>query len=266
MQWSEAAKEYIDALQPVQINESLLRRLYGLVDLTSLNDNDNEAGIASFCEKARSALGHVAAVCIYPSFVPLAVAQFAGTPVKVATVANFPAGNMPLDEVLVEIGRSLQDGAQEMDVVFPYSRYLAGERQYAQTFVASCKAACGEEVLLKVILETGALRDTAIIADAAYDALTGGADFVKTSTGKISEGVTLEAAAVMLLVIRHAASQLKRPLGFKASGGIRDIHQAAQYVELADRIMGQSWVTPATFRIGASKLVDEMLARQRLVH
>lgn len=159
--------------------------------------------------------------------------------------------------MLLEIGRALEDGAQEIDVVFPYERYLAGERQYAQTFVSTCKAACGSAAL-KVILETGALSDVTLIADAGYDVLAAGADFVKTSTGKINEGATLEAAATLLLVVKHISSQLHRPVGVKVSGGIRKIEDAIAYVELADSIMGREWVTPATFRIGASKLVDEI--------
>lgn len=261
MEWSEVAKEYIDCLEPVEINQALLQRLYSLIDLTSLNNNDTEESIALFCEKAQSTIGHVAAVCVYPEFIRLVAAEFATTPIKAATVANFPEGNTALENVLIEISRAIQDGAQEMDVVFPYHRYLAGERQYAQNFVSTCKAACGDQVTLKVILETGALADPVIIADACYDVLVAGADFVKTSTGKIAEGATLEAAAIMLLVIQHVTKQLKRYVGFKISGGIREIEQAAQYVQLADKIMGRDWVTSDNFRIGTSKLVDEILAK-----
>jgi len=260
MQWSDAVKEYTHDLHSIKTDSGLLGKIYHLLDLTSLNETDTEASIAAFCEKAHSSLGHVAAVCVYPSFVRLVAAEFADTQVKVATVVNFPGGDQTLDTVLIEIGRALQDGAQEIDVVFPYHRYLAGERHYAQTFVEACKAACGQEVALKVILETGALLDTAIIADAAFDALTAGADFIKTSTGKITQGATLEAAATMLLVIRHIGSPFH---GLKVSGGIRDIQQAAQYIELADRIMGNEWVNPSHFRIGASRLADELIQSVR---
>ncbi len=260
MQWSEAIEKHVNALSPVTPDMALLRRLYSLIDLTSLNDHDTESDIAMLCEKAQSSLGHVAAVCVYSPFIPMVAANFSGTAIKTAAVANFPEGESSLETVLAEISQRLQDGAQEIDVVFPYRRYLAGEQQYAHQFVNVCKAACGDDVKLKVILETGALLDPAIIADASYEALAAGADFIKTSTGKISEGAKLEAAAAMLLVIKHTEPQVKHRLGFKASGGIRTIEQAAQYVELADRIMGGNWVTPATFRIGASKLVDEILA------
>jgi deoxyribose-phosphate aldolase len=260
MQWTDAIDEQLQALAPVKLDMALRRRLYSLIDLTSLNMDDTEESITALYAKARSSLGHVAAVCVYPQFIPLAVTSFARTHVKAATVANFPEGERSLETVLAEISVCLQAGAQEIDVVFPYGRYLAGEQQYAHQFVNVCKAACGDDVTLKVILETGALIDPAIIADASYEILAAGADFIKTSTGKISEGATLAAAATMLLVIKHTEPQVKHRLGFKAAGGIRTIAEAVQYVQLADRIMGSDWVSPATFRIGASKLVDELLA------
>ncbi len=260
MQWSEAIKEHVQALKKVEPTPGLVQRILSLIDLTSLNDNDTNDSIAKLFEKARTDYGHVAAVCIYPQFIGLARTEFANSPIKTATVANFPSGDMSLENVLIEINDALEQGAQEIDVVFPYLRYLAGERQYAHNFVVACKAACGDEVTLKVILETGALADSAIIADASYDALAAGADFIKTSTGKISEGATLEAATTMLLVIRHITPQLKRSVGIKISGGVREFAQAVQYVQLADDILGREWVAPATFRIGASKLVDEMLS------
>lgn len=259
MHWNEVIQEHIQALKPVEPNPALMQRLLTLIDFTSLNASDTESSMITFFQKARTPWGHVAAVCVHPHFVKQAVSEFAGTPIQVATVVNFPEGNATLETVLIEITRVLQDGAQEIDVVFPYHRYLAGERQYAQQFIAACKAACGNQVMLKVILETGALLDSAIIADASLDALTAGADFIKSSTGKLTQGATLEAATTMLLVIRHALPQLTHSVGIKMSGGIKDIGQAAQYIELADNIMGRDWVTSKTFRIGTSKLVDEII-------
>lgn len=259
MKWSDAIREQIELLKPVTIDQMLKMRLVKLLDLTTLNDIDTEASVALFCEKAETIYGHVAAVCVYPTFVRLVADQLSGSTIKTATVVNFPEGSDTLESVLLQIGHVLQDGAQEVDVVFPYHRYLAGEQKYAQTFVSACKAACGEDVILKVILETGALSDPAIIADAAYDVLSAGADFVKTSTGKIAEGATLEAVATMLLVIRHITPQIRRQVGCKVSGGIRSLQQAVQYVQLADQILGPDWVMPDTFRIGASKLIDEIL-------
>ncbi len=258
MHWADATQELIQTLKPVEFNPALIRRILGLVDLTSLNATDTQASIAAFFEKAQTSFGHVAAVCVYPQFVRFAADEFSGTPIRVATVANFPEGTSSLESVLLEIGRALEDGAREIDVVFPYQRYLAGEQQAIRQFIADCKAACGDQVILKVILETGVLLDLAIIADASLAALTAGADFIKTSTGKIAEGATFQAAATMLLVIKHVQPKLHRPVGIKISGGVRDIQQAAQYIELADNVMDRDWVAPNTFRIGASKLISTL--------
>lgn len=260
MQWSETVKGYIQALPPVEVNAALLTKVMGLIDLTSLNQADTEASIANCCQKAITPLGHAAAVCVYPQFASQVVSILANTPVKTATVANFPDGSTPLEAVLIEIGKALDEGVQEIDAVFPYRRYFAGERHYASTFVTACKAACGHDVTLKVILETGALNDPAIIADACYDALLAGADFIKTSTGKTTTGATLEAAATLLLVIHHLQPQIKRRLGIKVAGGIKTVQQAAHYIHLADNIMGQDWITPDTFRLGSSQLVDELVS------
>lgn len=260
MQWTDAVDAHLQALKPATEDPALAQRLYSLIDLTSLNETDTEASIASVCQKAQSTLGHVAAVCLYPSFVSLAAANLSHSKVKIATVANFPSGDASLENVLVEINNCMLEGATEVDVVFPYARYLAGEQHYAHHFVQECKATCGDQALLKVILETGALIDPGIIADASYTALAAGADFIKTSTGKIAEGASLQAAAVMLMVIKHTEPQVKHRLGFKAAGGIRTMQEAAQYLALADQIMGDNWVTPETFRIGASQLVDVLLS------
>ena len=206
MYWADAIREYTTALKPVTTTPPLMQRMLGLIDLTSLNTDDTEAGIAAFCQKAQLPFGHVAAICVYPQFVRLVSAQFAGTPVKVATVVNFPEGASPLDEVLIEISNALQDGAQEIDVVFPYLRYLAGERQYAHTFIAACKAACGDQIALKVILETGALMDPVLIADASLDALTSGADFIKTRSAAWRPRARGSVASVVSAGVLTAAS------------------------------------------------------------
>jgi deoxyribose-phosphate aldolase len=229
------------------------------VDLTSLNDTDTEVSLPALFEKAQNALGHVASVCVLPRFVGLAKAEFAGTPVRVGTVANFPAGTTALESVLIEINAALSAGADEIDVVFPYARYLAGEQTVAHDFVEACKAACGEQATLKVILETGALGATAVIEEASAAVIDAGADFIKTSTGKIAAGATPAAAIAMLNVIQQTLAQNGKQVGFKASGGIREVQEAAHYLVLADERLGRAHVTPATFRIGASLLVDRLL-------
>lgn len=231
---------------------------FPLLDLTSLNETDDISSIVLLCSKAVRKSGHVAAICVYPQFVKQGVRALKNTNVKVATVANFPQGTSSVATVTAAIQESVQNGAQEIDVVFPYMSYLAGEKKSAQDFIRACKKACGETILLKVILETGALQDLKIIAEASQDTLLAGADFLKTATGKIAVGATLEVADVMLHTIKTMSVELQRPIGLKVSGGIRTEQVAMQYIKLAEERMGAEWVNPQHFRIGASRLFDEI--------
>ncbi len=149
-------------------------------------------------------------------------------------------------------------GADEIDLVLPYRDYLEGNKATAITLIKSAKHACGNKCL-KVILETGELKDNTMIANASSDCLAAGADFLKTSTGKIATGATLEAAATMLQAIRAYQATNTRTIGFKASGGIRTVKGAIEYIALANLIMGSDWVKSQTFRIGASSLLDALL-------
>src|SRR3990167_10142279 len=160
---------------------------------------------------------------------------------------------MPEDDVLATIHEAVKVGADEVDVVFPYRRFLAGDTLFATTFLAACRKASAERVL-KVILETGALHTAQQIEAASEIAILAGADFVKTSTGKIKVGATPEAALAMLHVISRLTPKLKRKIGLKVSGGVREIKDALQYVALAKKIMGDVFIHPDTFRIGASLL------------
>lgn len=252
----------IQKFESILITPLLLQRIVSCIDLTRLNESDTEESMIAFFEKATNQYGHVAAVCIYPQFVRLASTQFKATPIKVATVVNFPQGALSLEAVLSEINQVLTEGAQEIDLVFPYMRYLKGDKKYAREFVKACKIACGSQTILKVILETGVLRDSMIIADASRDVMDSGADFVKTSTGKIPQGATHEAAFAMLSMIKEVYEEKKKKVGLKISGGIRHLSQAIQYIQLIEQVMGLKWVIPATFRIGASQLINEILARR----
>lgn len=233
-------------------------RLYSLLDLTSLNETDDAKAIDKLCEKANTPLGHVAAICIYPQFIAQ-VKQFLGnnSPIKIATVCNFPQGQTPLNIVLDEINAAIEKGADEIDVVMPYHDFINGNYEAVEKFVAACKKTCGQK-LLKVILETGFLQKPEIIAKASQDVILAGADFIKTSTGKIPEGATLEAATLMLTSIRDL--KMNRTVGFKAAGGVRTEAQAVAYLQLTDKLMGETWANPNTFRIGASQLANELLA------
>jgi deoxyribose-phosphate aldolase len=234
--------------------EEAARRALGLVDLTSLNDDDTPERIAALCEQAVTPAGQVAAVCIYSPFVRQAVNALEGTGVRVATVANFPAGAPDAAAAAREADAAVNAGADEVDVVLPYERYAAGDREAALEVVRAARDATAGAVL-KVILESGRLGSAETIQAAATDALDAGADFVKTSTGKLQPGATPEAARAMLAAIAAAGHG-----GFKASGGVRTTEDAAAYLGLADELLGEGWTTPATFRFGASGLLSDLLA------
>lgn len=238
------------------MNAQAARRTLGLLDLTSLNDADAPPAIDALCARAVTPHGAVAAVCIWPRFVAQARGRLRGGPVRIATVVNFPGGEESIDKVTAAIAAARADGADEIDIVLPYRRYLANDTAAAGAMLDAARAACGDGVPLKVILESGAFPDQLTLGAASRFAILHGADYIKTSTGKIAAGATLAAARTML----EAIAGQRRRVGFKASGGIRSVSQAADYLALADEIMGPGWAAPETFRFGASGLLDDVLA------
>lgn len=237
-------------------DKTLARQIIALLDLTSLNDDDTDARIEQLCRKALTPLGPVAAVCVYPRFVALArrtLNTLGGAQVQVATVCNFPGGDLPLPQVLEQVRQALASGADEIDVVYPYKALLAGDHSQGPALVAACKALCASK-RLKVILETGQLPDE-LIRHASADAIAAGADFIKTSTGKVQLNATPHAAQIMLEAI--AASG--RDVGLKPAGGMREVSDVTPYLWLAERVLGESWVNPDHLRLGASSLLDNLL-------
>ena len=229
------------------------RRTLPVLDLTNLDDACDEAAARALCAKAKTMYGPVAAVCLWPRFVPLAKKALAGSGVRIATVTNFPQGTPDVDTAARETADAVAAGADEVDVVFPY-----GSPESGPALVRACRKAAGR-ALLKVILETGKLGAAAAIRKAATAAIDAGADFVKTSTGKTEPGATPEAAAAMLDAIM-AARGARRWAGIKISGGVRTVGDAAAYIGLAEQRLGAEFIGPGTFRIGASKLLDDCLA------
>ena len=227
-------------------------RALPLLDLTSLNEGDAEADIERLCRRA-VACG-AAAVCVWPRFIPLAKGLVRGSGVRLATVANFPHGSDDIARAADECAAAEAEGADEVDVVAPIEAIRQGDIGMVSELVAACRTAAGETTL-KVTLETGVLAEPSLIAGAARAAVMAGCDFLKTSTGKAPVGATLEAAAVMLAVIEEADGRV----GFKASGGIRTLQDAAAYLQLAAELINPSWACPTTFRFGASALLDDLL-------
>ena len=228
--------------------------LLRLLDLTSLNDNDTEYSIDELCRKARTPYGNVAAVCVWQRFVSHAKRLLHGSDIKIATVVNFPQGEYNLSKLKKEIYQALDSGANEIDAVFPYHKFLNQEFAECEKFVQSARELC-EGKTLKIILETGEIVNAKKIIQATKLCIDAGADFIKTSTGKSPISATPEAANAILETI--AAD--KRNIGFKASGGIRTIDDAKKYLVLAVSIMGYKWIMPSNMRIGASSLLDNLL-------
>jgi deoxyribose-phosphate aldolase len=234
------------------------RRVVSLTDLTSLNDADDERAIQKLLKLASTDAGKVAAVCTWSRFAPLVKSGLKGTGIATAVVANFPAGAADAKAAAAETASAVAAGAEEVDVVFPYRALLAGDERSGMELVKACRDACGPGARLKVILETGQLGSDRNISTAARIACDAGAHFLKTSTGKTQPGATIEAVTVLLDVI---AMYNKRDIkvGLKVSGGVRTVEQAKQYLDLYEDYLGIGSATPATFRIGASSLVSDIL-------
>jgi deoxyribose-phosphate aldolase len=235
------------------VGAGLAARAVPLIDLTSLKGDETAAEIERLCERA--AEHGTAAVCVHPGHVPTARAKLAGSAVRLATVANFPHGGEDIARAADETAAVVAAGAEEVDVVAPFAAIAEGDVGLVGELVEACRAAAGPGTTLKLILETGTLREPDVITAAARAAVMAGVDFLKTSTGKTNVGATLEAAAVLLAVIHEAGGRV----GFKAAGGVRTAADAAGYLHLADAIMGPGWASPRTFRFGASSLLDELL-------
>lgn len=231
-------------------------RILPLLDLTSLGGSESEADIDRLCRKA---VAHaVAAVCIHDRHLPQARGLLAGSGVALATVIAFPDGGDDILKAADDSAAAVADGADEIDVVAPLDAALSGDIELAGELVESCRAAVGPDVRIKLILETGRLADGALITAVARSAVMAGVDFLKTSTGRIPVGATLEAAALLLAVIQEAEGRV----GLKLSGGVRTTDDAAAYLHLVDRVMGEEWVTRDRLRFGASGLLDDLLARR----
>ncbi|MBY5921888.1 deoxyribose-phosphate aldolase [Ferrimonas balearica] len=233
-------------------------RALSLMDLTTLNDDDTDEKVIKLCHDAKSPAGNTAAICIYPRFIPIArkTLNAIGAPeIQIATVTNFPHGNDDIDIAVAETKAAVAYGADEVDVVFPYRALMAGNETVGFDLVKACKAACGDQVLLKVIIETGELKEEALIRRASEISIDAGADFIKTSTGKVPVNATLESARIMMEVINAKDTSV----GFKPAGGVRNAEQAAEYLALAESILGPDWVSPRTFRFGASSLLASLL-------
>ena len=233
------------------------RTVLSCLDLTSLNGQDTERDIARLCERAQGPFGPVAAVCVWPRLAACARRNLPAH-IAVAAVANFPDGSADRERAVRDTGDIVQSGAQEVDLVLPYRRLLAGD-DAAVARVLSAVRAASPGLVLKVILETGELVHADLVQRASRLGLDAGADFLKTSTGKTPVSATPDAARTMLAAIRADAEGAGR-VGFKPSGGIRTVADAAVYMALFSEALGAEALTPKRFRIGASSVLNDVEA------
>ena len=240
-----------------------------MIDLTTLEGADTPGKARALSAKAvrpdpgDASIPSVAAVCVYPSLVATARRTLRGSTVKVASVATaFPSGQAPLDVKLMDVRAAVDAGADEIDMVIDRGAFLSGRIGEVYDEVVAVKEACGE-AHLKVILETGELGTYDAVRRASLVAIAGGADFIKTSTGKVSPAATLPVTLCMLEVIRDVYDETGLVVGMKPAGGIRTAKQAIQYLCVLHETLGVEWLTPDRFRFGASSLLNDLLLQLR---
>ncbi len=248
-----------------ETNGEILRKLISFIDLTTLEGSDNDEKVRQLCqtaygvENSAKSIPSVAAVCVYPTLVKTACDGLGERSINVAAVAGaFPSGQSPLEIRLAEVRYAVEQGADEIDMVISRGRFLAGDREFLKEEVKQHKEACGN-AHLKVILETGELKDPNLIYEASMIAMEQGADFIKTSTGKMQPAATLDAAFVMLTAISEFYKITGKKIGFKPAGGISEPADAAKYLHLVKTIAGNDWVNNHLFRIGASRLLNKLV-------
>jgi deoxyribose-phosphate aldolase len=242
-----------------------LRLALSMIDLTTLEGKDSDGKVRRLCAKALvpdpsdPTLPQCAAVCVYPPFVRLAKELTRGSGVRVASVATaFPSGQAPLATRLAEVAAAVGDGADEIDMVIDRGAFLSGHLDEVADEIEQVKVACGD-AHLKVILETGELETLDNVRHASLLAMRHGADFIKTSTGKIAPAATPTVILVMLEAIRDYVEETGRMVGMKPAGGIRDAKAALTTLVIVKETLGDAWLTPEWFRLGASSLANDLL-------
>jgi deoxyribose-phosphate aldolase len=240
-----------------------------MIDLTTLEGQDTPGKVRALCAKAKRpdpadpTAPQVAAVCVYPDLAHLAAAEVKGTGIHVASVATaFPSGRTSLPVKLADAEFAIEAGADEVDMVIDRGAFLAGNYQLVYDEIAAVREVCGEKAHLKVILETGELVTLDNVRRASWLAMLAGADFIKTSTGKVSPAATLPVTLVMLEAVRDFRVTHGRQVGVKPAGGIRTAKDAVRYLVLVNETAGEDWLDPDWFRFGASSLLNDLLMQR----
>ncbi|WP_122666665.1 deoxyribose-phosphate aldolase [Pseudomonas viridiflava] len=239
-------------------DEQLGRQAIGLFDLMALDVNDTEARVIGLCQRAMTPLGPIAAICVYPRFVLLArttLDRLLHRDIRVVAVVNFPYGSPGIEAVVSETRAAVMSGADEIDMVYPFRTLLSGDQQTGKDMIAACRAACGPNTVLTVTLEVGDLRDPQIIRHACQGAILAGANFIKTSTGKLVNPPTPQAVRIMLECIVDVGGQV----GLKLCGGLRTLAEARLFIDMARARFGPQWVSAQRVRLVGSSLLDDIL-------
>lgn len=247
-------------------NADVYKFCYAAIDLTTLSPCDSEQSVAEFARRAAEFtldyphLPNVASICVYPPFVETVGLEIDATPLRITSVAGgFPSSQTFLEVKMLEVAMAIENGADEVDVVLNVGKIMSGSLDEAANEIEVLREE-SEGTTLKVILETGALQSPELIRQASLLAMQAGADFIKTSTGKIDVAATPEAAVVMCHAIKDFYQKSGKRVGFKAAGGIRTAQEAALYYTIVKEILGQEWLTTDLFRIGASSLANNLLS------
>lgn len=235
----------------------IAQRALGLIDLTNLDDDCTKEAVTELCKRAQTKFGNTAAVCVFPQFVSQSKALLEGTGIKVATVVNFPSGGDDIRATMHETKQVVADGADEVDLVLPYMAFKNGDEETARHMVSTIRAVTHNQAVLKVIIESGKLMESSLIKQASLLALEEGADFVKTSTGKVEINATLEAAQTILEALKEFGDKSR---GLKFAGGIKTVENCGAYLALVDKVMGPDWASADTLRFGSSAMLNDVLA------
>ena len=260
-------KRLLDEKMPENNNLDVKKFLFGSIELTTLKNTDNDESVMAFTEKVNRfdndypELPHVATICVYPCFAAAVKNTLDVDGVNIACVSgSFPSSQALIEVKVAETALAVKDGADEIDIVMPVGKFLCGDYEGVCDDISELKETCGDDVAMKVILETGCLRDTADIKKASILSMYAGADYIKTSTGKEKVSATPVAAYVMCQAIKEYYDQTGRQVGFKPAGGINTVDDALAYYTIVKEVLGEKWLTNKWLRLGTSRLANLLLS------
>ena len=263
----DAVRKIIAEKVPENDNMDVKRFLFGSIELTTLKTTDSDTSVLAFTERVNDFdneypdLPHVATICVYPCFAKTVAESLEVDGVEIACVSgSFPSSQARIEVKVAETSLAVADGATEIDIVMPVGKFLSGDYEGVCDDIAELKAACGEDVAMKVILETGALKTASNIKKASILSMYAGADYIKTSTGKLEPAATPEAAYVMCQAIKEYYDKTGIQIGFKPAGGIKSVMDALIYYTIVKEVLGEKWLTNKWLRLGTSRLANMLLS------